>query len=149
MSTEIANIKKINGLIKDTDCSGCEIVDTRVSKLTAPGENYGSIMLKVDIHLKDPENGREKVIYGVAKLIPGHEKVREIFNIQVTFKNELAFYSTIIPTLEEFLEQNGLRSAINCFPKLIGGRINLNGSDVVDCDAVILLENLKASGRLL
>lgn len=126
-----------------------KIVGTEITRLTAPGENYGSIMLRVDITILNEETGKEEAVYAVGKLIPTHAVIQEIFNIQVTYKNEVAFYKTIVPTLQNFQRRNGVTDVLDCFANYYGSRINLNGSDVVDEDAVLLLENLKVSGRNL
>lgn len=127
---------------------GKKIIKTEVSRLTAPGENYGSILYKVDITLENDDKSREE-LHTVAKTLPQDEFFRKMFNIQVTCKTEIAFYDTVVPTLQRFAEEGGLRGRMDIFPRMYGGRINLNGSDVVDDDAVLLLENLKSEGRYL
>lgn len=118
-----------------------------ITNLTAPGENYGSIMSKLDITVKNEKNGSEEEVHAVAKQIPEKEMARKIFNIQVTFKNEIAMYDTIVPTLQAFQRENGVNEVIDCFPKFYGGRINLQeGSGTVDEDAVLILENLITKG---
>ncbi|XP_018569816.1 uncharacterized protein LOC108909865 [Anoplophora glabripennis] len=118
------------------------ISDKKITNLTAPGENYGSIMLKLDLTLKE-ENGTEKELHAVAKMIPGQEFAREAFNIQVTFKNEIAMYNVIAPTLRDFQRENGVNKVIDCFPEFYGARLNLGEQNgTVDENAVLILENL-------
>jgi hypothetical protein len=50
MSAE--QIKNIEDLIPLGD--GKKIVNCKINRLTAPGENYGSLMLSVDITVKTP-----------------------------------------------------------------------------------------------
>uniref|UniRef100_V5G064 CHK kinase-like domain-containing protein n=1 Tax=Anoplophora glabripennis TaxID=217634 RepID=V5G064_ANOGL len=100
-------------------------------------------MLKLDVTLKDESDGTEEELHAVAKMIPEQEFVRKIFNIQVTFKNEVAMYNVIAPTLRDFQRENGVNEVIDCFPELYGARLNLgeqNGN--VDENAVLILENL-------
>lgn len=140
---EIANLEELVGpyIRKDK-----KIVETRISRLTAPGENYGSTILKVDLILRD-YSGKTEPLSIVAKKIPEQEFFQNLFNVQVTFKLEAAFYEIIVPTLQQFQREQGIKKVIDFFPKFYGSRNNLNGSDKVDGNAVILFENLKVSGK--
>ncbi|KAJ8977761.1 hypothetical protein NQ317_001125 [Molorchus minor] len=96
------------------------------------GENYG--------------NHNEEELHGVAKTIPDNEISRKIFNIQVTCKNEIAMYDTITPTLQEFQREHGVKDIIDYLPDMYGARLNLDGkNEIVDEDAVLILENLTVS----
>ncbi|KAJ3658377.1 hypothetical protein Zmor_010117 [Zophobas morio] len=121
------------------------IIDHQVKRLTAAGENYGSLMLSVDITVQNAYGTEE--IHTVAKMIPPNEFIQKIFNTQTTFKNEIAFYNNVVPVLHEFQREQGMDELVDFFPKYYGGRINLSGDpSVVDSDAVLLLENLKIAG---
>lgn len=125
-----------------------EIVDVQIDRLTAPGENFGSIMLKVDVTLRK-KDGTEVRLHAVAKKLPASEIFRKLFNIQVTFKNELAFYQTVLPTLRNFQRENGVTEVLNCFADFYGARITEDEhSNVVDEGAVLMLENLVTSGKV-
>lgn len=126
-----------------------KITEIKIENLTAPGENYGSVMLKLDVVLKDEENGQQEEIHLVAKQLPDNEIAKRVFNNQITFKNEIAMYISIIPTLQNFQRENGVNEVIDCFSRFYGGRINLSGENgIVDEDAVIILENLILKGNL-
>ncbi|KAJ8940527.1 hypothetical protein NQ314_010688 [Rhamnusium bicolor] len=104
-------------------------------------------MLKLDVTLKNNNDGSEEQMHAVAKQIPDNEFTQKVFNTQVTYKNEIAMYATIMPTLQMFQKEHGVHEVIDCYPKLYGARINLHDKgDIVDENAVILLENLFASG---
>ncbi|KAJ3658372.1 hypothetical protein Zmor_010113 [Zophobas morio] len=121
------------------------IIDHQVKRLTAPGENYGSLMLSVDITVQNAYGTEE--IHTVAKMVPPNDFIQKVFNTQTTFKNEIAFYNNIVPVLQEFQREQGMDELIDFFPKYYGSRINLSGDpSVVDSDAVLLLENLKTAG---
>ncbi|EFA05154.1 uncharacterized protein LOC655368 [Tribolium castaneum] len=120
------------------------IQEHKVRRLTAAGENYGSLMLSVDITVKSPEGTRE--INAVAKMVPPNEYIQKVFNTQVTFRNEIAFYREIVPTLRRFQQEQGMANAIDFFPKYLGSRLNRDNSDRVDSDGILLLENLKMAG---
>lgn len=140
--TDIHTLLNFNGVDKDL-----VIVNQKVNRLTAPGENYGSLMLALEVIFKNKPDEKEKVLQTVAKMIPPSEFLQTVFNIQVTFKNEIEFYREIIPTLQCFRRKFGL-SEMEAFPKCFGARINLNGGKTVDKNAVLLLENLKLTGKI-
>ncbi|KAJ3658378.1 hypothetical protein Zmor_010118 [Zophobas morio] len=121
------------------------IIDHQVKRLTAAGENYGSLMLSVDITVQNAYGTEE--IHTVAKMVPPNDFIQEVFNTQTTFKNEIGFYNNIVPALHEFQREQGMDELVDFSPTYYGGRINLTGdSSVVDSDAVLLLENLKTVG---
>ncbi|CAH1155958.1 unnamed protein product [Phaedon cochleariae] len=138
---EIKNLEQL--LLQHLD-KGKSIVATNISRLTSYGENYGSEMLKVDLTLKD-ETGHTEELSVVAKLIPESEFFRVLFNVQVSFKVETAFYDTIVPALQEFQRQHGVTKVIDNFAKFYGARTSLEG-EVVNEDAALILENLKVQG---
>ncbi|XP_072400499.1 uncharacterized protein [Diabrotica undecimpunctata] len=122
-----------------------KIKDTKLSNLTAKGENFGSEMIKLDVTTVD-ENGKEETLHGVAKTLPKHEMMRQAFKVQVTYTNEMAFYDLILPTLQDFQRELGVKKVIDWFPECYATRKNLNASDIIDDNAVIVLENLQISG---
>ncbi|XP_072393451.1 uncharacterized protein [Diabrotica undecimpunctata] len=127
--SEIRDLKELLG-IKD------EVRNVDITSLTAPGENFGSLMLKVDVTLKD------KILNLVAKKIPQSVLYQNIFNIQVTYRKEVELYKTIVQILEEFAKKR-----LDFFPKYYASRYNLKeDDDVIDEDAVLVLENLAVLG---
>lgn len=138
------HINDIEGLFKDR-ING-RVIEQKVQPLVAAGENNGSEMLKVDVTFE--KNGKREAIHAVAKLIPPTEEQMEIFDVQSTFKSEIGFYAEVVPLLQAFQREHGILDVANYFPKLYGSRTTLKpNSDVVDLDAVIMLENLKIIGR--
>ncbi|XP_074031753.1 uncharacterized protein [Leptinotarsa decemlineata] len=145
----IPKIEKLDELLGQYIDSKKKILDTKISRLTAPGENYGSEMLRVDLVLKDGETDKEEDLSVVAKLIPISDFFRTMFHVQVTFKNEKEFYNTVVPTLQAFQRKQGATKVIECFPKFYGARSNLeNNNGLVDDNAVLILENLKSKGYI-
>lgn len=140
---DTTQLKDIDDLIKE-NVSG-KVIKHEVAPLTAFGENFGSEILRVEITVE--ENGQEKTLHAVAKLIPPTEMQLQIFNTQVTFKNEVQFLAGIAPLLQDFQREHHFSEIANYFPELYGSRISLKPHlGVVDNDAVILMENLKISG---
>lgn len=146
MEVQLEKIYQLDELLSQYIDKDKKIVETKIARLTAPGENFGSTILKVDLVLAD-NHGESEPLSIVAKLIPENEFFQKIFNIQVTFKMESAFYEVIVPTLQQFQKEQAVKDVIDFFPKYYGSRENLNGSDKVDGNAVLLLENLKISGK--
>ncbi|XP_030754088.1 uncharacterized protein LOC115880901 [Sitophilus oryzae] len=140
---EKTKFEDLEGLIKGT-IKG-ELIEQSAKYLLEPGENYGSVMYKVDFKVND--DGKVKEYHAVAKCTPLNKVTQEMFNIQVTFKAEIGWYTTVVPAYQQFQNDQGAKSEINFFQKLYGSRINLQPeSDVVDEDGVILTENLTCLG---
>lgn len=118
-------------------------------EITKPSQNgVGGIMLKLKLLVED-QDGKEEVIHLIAKKIPEDEATRETFDIQNTFKKEIAFYDEILPLLKDFQKEEGITDTLDCFAEFYGARYNLNGKiGIVDENAVLLLEDLSVKGKL-
>ncbi|KAF2878836.1 hypothetical protein ILUMI_27325 [Ignelater luminosus] len=132
-------IKELDKLLQKFLGEDKKIVKVETKRLTSAGENYGSQILAVEVHLQNKE-----ILHLVAKMIPPNEWLKELFHTPISFRKETEFYNTIIPAMKEFQIQQGVSNVIDCFPECYGARVSLY-SNVVDDDAVILLENLKLS----
>lgn len=146
MQVNSEKIEKLEELVSEYINKDKKVVDSKITRLTPPNENFGSTILKVDLVLED-DNADSETLSIVAKMLPENEFLQMAFNVTVSFKLESAFYSTIVPTLQEFQREHGVQEVIDFFPKFYGSRNNLNGGDNVDGHAVLLLENLKVSGK--
>lgn len=147
MALAIPEIKDIFELLKPIIDENSTYISHKTKLLNAPGENYGSLMLSLDVLLK--ENGEDKTINTVVKLCPPNEWLRRMFATDITFQKEVKFYLELVPALYQFqLEYKKPEHEImDIFPKCLGARLNLNKSlDVVDENAVLILENLKTKG---
>ncbi|CAG9769015.1 unnamed protein product [Ceutorhynchus assimilis] len=113
--------------------------------VTAAGENYGSVLLSVDVTIKDDTDGKPEIVRAVAKTVPKNDFIKNFFMSSLTFKKELGFYSTIVPTLRKFQLDHGVESLIDFTADFYGGRLSLNQEMLTaDENAVILMENLRA-----
>lgn len=140
-------IRNVQDLLRNYLGVNKHLVKVETERLTAPGENFGSVMLKLDITLRNDD--KEETLYAVAKKIPETEFFRKVFKIGVTFKNEVAFYTRVLPTLRNFQRENGDENLLDCFADFYGARCSLKENvDVVDEDAVLVLENLFRSGEI-
>lgn len=142
----VKNIRDLEGLLSTNLKRDEKIVNSEISVFTKPGENYGSIILRVLVKLEDTHTGEERLLDAVGKIIPESKKTQEVFNTQVTFRNECKFYSSIVPMLDKFVRNKGISTGIDFTASLLGGRLNLNNNEEVDTDAVILMQNLKSMG---
>jgi hypothetical protein len=141
-SMNLEHINNIEDLIPLDETK--KIVDRKIKRLTAVGENYGSLMLSVDLTIKTPTGNEE--IHAVAKTVPPNEFIQKVFNTPVTFRNEIAFYKKVVPLLQQFQREHGVKKVIDFVPKYYGSRLNKNCDEgEVDKDAVLLLENLKVA----
>lgn len=123
-----------------------KIVNQITSRLTAPGENFGSLMLKVDVTVKN--NDKEEILYTVAKCVPLNKEIQKIFSTDITFKNEIGWYKEAIPTLLAFQKEQGVSDVADFFMNIYGARCNLDNGEKVDHGGVILCENLNVRGKI-
>ncbi|CAG9833644.1 unnamed protein product [Diabrotica balteata] len=138
-------IKNFEELISDYIGPNKIVVDTKVSNLTAPGENYLSEIIKIDVILKDKVSDKNEDLSLLAKLSTTDEFIGSTCNIT---KNEVIFYRDIIPAIKSFHKKHGLPYP-SFYPDFAGGRINLTGvEDKADDDAVLILENLVTKGKI-
>lgn len=136
-------IEKLEELVKGS-IDG-EITEQTVGSLVPPGENFGSVIYRVDFKVRNGE--KEETYYAVAKCTPPNPVAQKRFNIQVSTKAEIAWYTTVIPTIRDFQREHGVEQVADFFQNFFGARISLDRkSDVVDLDAVILTQNLQPLG---
>lgn len=143
---ENPKLEKLEHLISPYIGKDKQIINTKIANITAPGENNGSTILKVDLIIENGNKHQER-LHLFAKLIPPSEYFQNLFNCQVTFKLEAAFYEVIVPTMQSFQREKGFTKVMDFFPQFYGARSNLNDSEIVDVNGAILLENLKVSGE--
>lgn len=147
MQTEtIQNLEKL--LQKYTGPSK-KLIDSKITKLTEPGENYIGLLFNIEATLQD-DDGQEEKFIAVAKCLNLKIMKFSFGTIPKQFKKEQAFYTEIIPTLQRFQNETNLeeRSIQDLFPTLYTYRNSLNeNSGEPDENAVLLLENLFEKGK--
>lgn len=146
MTEEIKNLQE---LLSQYVGPHKKIISSEISKLTAPGENYLSVVLKVDVVVRDETTGKEEKVNAVGKCLHSNDVHQMLRNFgKKNYETELAFYTEILPTLQEFVKEKGLKRNFDIFPKLIAYRPNLNGeTDEVDENSILLMENLDVEGE--
>lgn len=141
------NIKKLDELIQRYIDNGKIIHKKDISRLIKRGENYCSLLLKVDVTLKCLNEERQEILKLVAKC---RNTDRNFFEILATwqFQKEIDFYTKIVPVFENFQRELGMEDQCKIFAKVYAARKNLHGKSEDIEDAVILMENLSAQGKL-
>lgn len=145
-SIESSPIQNLEALLVHSLGPNFEIKSLQWKPLTAPGENFGSIMLAINVTVS--RSNKTETMNLVAKLPPTSEYLLDLFNSPITFKKELEFYSTLTKEFEKLqldcgIEEENLSILV---PKYFGGRLGLRNPDKFDEQAAIILENLKYNG---
>lgn len=140
---DISDLEKVLAGSFGTDW---KLIKHSTKYLTAPGENYGSTILALDIVYE--EKGQLKSENLVAKLCPPTDLLKEAFLTTVTFKKETDAYIHACPAIARFETEFQLPESkrLDVFAKCYGARIGLTNNNNVDNDAIIILDNLKMQG---
>ena len=140
-------IRNLAELIRPVLGPDRQLVSYKSSNLLSTGDNYGSVMLAIELTLKNSKTGVEEKLQCVGKMCPPSDFLWKLFNVKATVKKEIAMFNLVLPRLQRFQRDEGLGWVIETFAKCYGSRISLDpDSNVVDKDAIILLENLKVQG---
>ncbi|KAJ8874304.1 hypothetical protein PR048_025150 [Dryococelus australis] len=125
---------------------GKKVAKLVTRKLTAPGDNYGSVMLSVDATL---DSGSKMAL--VAKMFPLDEMAQRIFQNPKSMKKEIGVYQVISPEYHKIQEEQSVPPSrrLHAFCSCPGARLTLGNYDeeqLADENSVLLLENLKEQG---
>ncbi|XP_030767106.1 uncharacterized protein LOC115890895 [Sitophilus oryzae] len=121
-----------------------DIKKVEVTRLTAPGENYLSLVLRVDIEVE--KNGQRHIVNAVAKRLPLGKSSMGPELHKFSMKNEIKFYVEILPILTKFSSEYGV-DCRQLYPKYYGSRLSLDPTQTeADEESVLLLENLIPEG---
>lgn len=122
-----------------------EVETIAVKVLTEPGQNYGSLLLRIDIIL---ENGQS--LFLVGKVWPPTQFLRDLFASSETFCKEINMYTLVGPVILELQLEKGfaVTDIVDILPKYYGSRINREDDENIGADenSILLLENLEKSG---
>lgn len=146
-SVEPLSVQKLDVLLRQSLGNDFQIKHIEWKPLTAPGENFGSVMLAIIVTLTRSSNKTE-TLHLVAKLPPTSAYLLGLFNSPVTFRKELQFYSVMVKEFTNLQIESGVneKDARDLVPKFFGGRLGLKNPEQFDEQAAIILENLKLSG---
>ncbi|KAG8362538.1 EcKinase 6 [Fopius arisanus] len=140
------HLKDLQSLLQRSLGDNYTVDNYTTEDLLPPGENYGSKMLKVDVKLKNQDDGKTEELHLVGKLLPSNPQVRAMLDFSVTFKKETFMYSKLLPYYRKLEIENGVDEAFNFAPKCYGSRLGLGSAGNFDDNALLLLENLKPQG---
>lgn len=142
-SLSMLPVKDLEALLAQTYGTDFQIYDVEWKPLTDPGENFGSVILAININAE--QNNKKKVLHLVVKLPPRSEYLLDLFDSPITFKKELEFYSIVAPEFLKLQTENGIaREDLSVIvPRFLGGRLGLRDPLRFDDQAAIILENLK------
>lgn len=130
---DVEKLVQVDGTVKNVE----------VARLTAPGENFLSLVLRVDFEVE--KNGSSKTISTVAKRLPLGERKSLDFNSKA-MTNEIKWYTEIVPLIKNFANEQGIQN-IDMFPEYCGSRYSLDPErQEADRDSVLLLKNLIPQG---
>lgn len=145
-SIDSSPIQNLEALLAHNLGPNFQIKNLEWKPLTAPGENFGSVMLAINVTVT--RSNKTETMNLVAKLPPTSEYLLDLFNSPISFKKELEFYSKLTREFETLQLECGIeeKDLSILAPKYFGGRLGLRDPDKFDEQAVIILENLKYNG---
>ncbi|XP_061387862.1 uncharacterized protein LOC133322927 [Musca vetustissima] len=121
-------------VLREIDPNFLSIEKFEVNGALSPGENYASIMLKVDIVMK-LQDGSNKSQSFMLKVLHDNELFRELIQTYNMFDVESGIYGDVVPELEQILADAG-----------INVRFGPKSYRLATDETHILLENLKDLG---
>lgn len=155
MSDQSQSTCKIRDLTEFLEkCLGRKVLEYTLNPLTKPGDNYGSIMLSVEVKVAEINecnkvhvhcafyiqfaqiswnyllSSQTKTLNLVAKTAITNPFLVSIFQPDVTFVKEAHFYSDVVPAIELFEQIRNVpeNERINAFIRCIGSRLSLDPS---------------------
>lgn len=130
--------------MKQTYGPDFKINNIKWKPLTGLGENFGSLILAVDINAE--QNDKNKTLNVVVKLPPRAAYLLDLFDSPLTFKKELDFYNFVAPEFINLQREHGIpKEALSIIvPQYYGGRLGLHDPQLFDEQAAIVLKNLKS-----
>ncbi|CAG9762980.1 unnamed protein product [Ceutorhynchus assimilis] len=139
MATDNYTIPNVENTVKNIEGT---IKNVTISRLTAPGENFLSLIFKIDFEVED-QNGQTKTISTVGKRFPLGERPGGMDSKSMT--NEIRWYLEMVPLLVKSARQYEI--PIEYYPKYMGSRFSLDPEvKKADAESVLLLENLIPQG---
>lgn len=141
-------LQDLQKLLRKSINDEVRVIECTYSSLLPVGENYGSLMLKVDAVIKGSKNLPEEKLNLVAKTLPSVEYIKSRIKTSVTFEKEMFVFEKLAPAYRQIEKDIFSNSVNDLFPKFYGGQVI---KDKMDPDkakesSVLLLENIKVQG---
>ncbi|XP_011497435.1 PREDICTED: uncharacterized protein LOC105361852 [Ceratosolen solmsi marchali] len=143
---ELLPLEDLESILRETISSTLTVQVKEWKHLTDPGENFGSLILAVNVDVID--NLKQEIYHLVCKMPPKSDYLLDLFNSPITFKKEIYFYKQIAPAFLQLQINSGFNEneLIKLVPHFYGGRMGLHGTEKFDSQASIVLENLQYLG---
>ncbi|XP_048504771.1 uncharacterized protein LOC105690572 isoform X2 [Athalia rosae] len=143
---ETVPVKDLDSLLQQTLGPDLKVQNSIWKPLTAPGENYGSLIYSVDASVE--RNKEIESLHLVVKLPPPSAYLLDLFNSPLCFRKELVYYRDIVPVFTELQFETNIEDnkIIRLMPQYYGGRLGSEDPNVFDNQAAIVMENLISVG---
>lgn len=118
-----------------------KVIDFQTSKFLPPGENYCSVIVKLNAKIRRGNGSEEEKLHLVAKT-----RVENPLIIwSDILKKEVFMYAELMPAYRDLERAVGFeeKDLMDLLPKFMGHRYSITD---IDDDSLILLENLKEQG---
>ncbi|XP_014203573.1 uncharacterized protein LOC106635896 [Copidosoma floridanum] len=144
---EIIDVKDLTSVLqKGLKSDKLEVVHFSAQSFLIPGESYSGILAKVDVTIHRDEGDKDESLHLIMKRI---NMLDIFFEPQVILKREVFIYTDLIPAYQNLEKELGIKGneIIDITPKYYGHQNSREeNSDVVDANALLLLENLYSHG---
>ena len=141
-------LPKFEQLLKKSLGNDVELINYEGRKFLPFGENYCSLMVKIEATIRRGKCSDEEKLQLVAKTAGDFEKYPLIW--PKVFKKEVFIYQHLVPMYREIELASGINAddVFDNVPKFYGYRNSLYDTDdeKVDKDSMMLMENLKVPG---
>ncbi|KAJ1524993.1 hypothetical protein ONE63_009843 [Megalurothrips usitatus] len=145
----LKEVRELPALLAAQLANGEEVEECAAKPATSLGDNFGSTAIALDVGIRDAAAGRRRRLHAFCKMLPDDPERREIFCVDVTFVKEMQMYTLVVPAMAQLQRDCGVPDedlATNLVPRCYGARCNLKGTEEVDDDAAIVLEDMRLRG---
>ncbi|XP_058799601.1 uncharacterized protein LOC131669047 [Phymastichus coffea] len=123
-----------------------KVIDHQTKYLLPAGENYSSLVVKLDATICRKDDAEKEILHLVAKArIPNDEYLDSWI---LGFKKEVFAYTELLPIYKDIEVEAGIpeNELIDIIPKYTGHRNSFKNNSEIDKDSLILMENMKMKG---
>ncbi|XP_023316390.1 uncharacterized protein LOC106652979 [Trichogramma pretiosum] len=149
MSGEAAHIRELESVLrKGLGNHELQLVEYSCRPLMPLGENYASVVLKVDATIRPRENAKTESLHLVAKTVNATDKT--VVTWSELLPKEVFAYKRVLPAYRQLEREAGVAESdlIDVAPAYYGSRMSLDPRqpDLADDDSLLLVENLCTRG---
>lgn len=148
--SEISALQNLESLLRKSISDQVTVVNYTTAPLLPPGENYGSLMLKVDAVIKRSKDSPEEELNLVAKLVPQGLFQLARIKTAITFEKEIFLFEKLAPAYKQIEDETDLKkdNLKDLYPKYYGGQLiedEKNPGKALE-NAILLLKNITTDG---